>query len=159
MQTKPYKDLYSLVSALAGVNSFTDDEKKNIVNFINRRYLQAYNMSPNWVRYLTVGEERKVSSFKVSGFSGVYDYQNEEYYKYGKTSVGIEVFVPINQINSLNSEFIFYRPKTEGGIYENRWVWGRSAYSKDAQGFVYLPTGFQLNLFAVSADKDANGAY
>ena len=41
MQTKPYKDLYSLISALAGVNSFTDEEKKNIVDFINRRYLQA----------------------------------------------------------------------------------------------------------------------
>jgi len=157
MQTKTYKDLYSLISALAGVNSFTDEEKKNIVNFINRRYLQAYNMSPNWVRYLTVGEERSVSSFNVGGFSSVNADLNQEYYNYGKTSSGTNIFVPIDQTRSAtpsNRTLIFYR--VPSGVNENRWTWATSAYTKTAEGIVTIPS---TNVYAQSGDVDANGAY
>jgi len=157
MQTKAYKDLFNLISALAGVNSFTDDEKKNIVDFINRRYLQAYNMSPNWVRYLTVGEERSVSSFNIKGFSGADVTLNQEYYNYGKTSDGTDVFVPINQTRTAtpsNRTLIFYR--ISSGVNGNRWLWATSAYTKNAEGIVTIPS---TNTYAQSGDVDANGAY
>ncbi len=156
MQTKAYKDLFDLISALAGVNSFTDDEKKNIVDFINRRYLQAYNMSPNWVRYLTVGEERNVSSFKIGGFSGVYAPANGEYYKYGKLSDGTEIFVPVDQLSQVdpsNRFTIFYRKS--GGVDINKWTWTKATYEKTAEGIV---TVSPVGIIAESGDVDASGA-
>jgi hypothetical protein len=58
MQTRTYGDLFNLIKSLAGVNQFTSDEQSDISRFINRRYLQAYNESQNWVRYLVPSEKR-----------------------------------------------------------------------------------------------------
>lgn len=62
MQLRTYSDLLSLIQSLAGVSSFTDDEKPQILNFVNRRAFEAYNISPIWPRYLVVSEERTISS-------------------------------------------------------------------------------------------------
>jgi hypothetical protein len=64
MQTRTYGSLFKLIQSLAGVSSFTTEENGDISRFINRRYFQAYNESPIWVRYLVTGEKRPVSSFK-----------------------------------------------------------------------------------------------
>jgi hypothetical protein len=67
MQTRTYGSLFKLIQSLAGVSSFTTEENADISRFINRRYFQAYNESPIWVRYLVTGEKRPVSSFKERG--------------------------------------------------------------------------------------------
>lgn len=64
MQTRTYGSLFKLIQSLAGVDSFTTEEDGDISRFINRRYFQAFNESPIWVRYLVTGEKRPVSSFK-----------------------------------------------------------------------------------------------
>ena len=56
MQTIQYEELFDLVRALAGVNSFTGEEGSYIVDFSNRRLKQAYDSSQYWTRYLVVGE-------------------------------------------------------------------------------------------------------
>jgi|TARA_A100000171_G_C2105408_1_gene132041 hypothetical protein len=62
MQVKSYSDLENLIKSLAGVFSFTDEEKNQILNFVNRRAFEAYNISPVWPRYLVISEERTISS-------------------------------------------------------------------------------------------------
>ncbi len=66
MQTRTYGELFKLIKSLAGVSSFTAEEQNDISRFINRRFFQAYNESPIWVRYLVTGEKRAVSNFKES---------------------------------------------------------------------------------------------
>jgi hypothetical protein len=61
MQSKTYSELYALVTALAGVGSFTTEEQASILAFVNRRAMEAYNSSRSWPRYLVVGEERAIS--------------------------------------------------------------------------------------------------
>ena len=62
MQVKYNRDLYDLITALAGVTSFTTNEKTQLLNFAKRRMFEAYQATPMWPRYLVVGEERTVSS-------------------------------------------------------------------------------------------------
>ena len=61
MQNRTYSELYGLVTALAGVGSFTTEEQASVLAFVNRRAMEAYNSSRSWPRYLTVGEERAIS--------------------------------------------------------------------------------------------------
>lgn len=65
MQTKTYADLFQLIQSLAGVRAFTFDERSDIGRFINRRYLQIYNESPNWVRYLVPSEQRYLNAMSM----------------------------------------------------------------------------------------------
>lgn len=65
MQTRTYGDLFKLIQSLAGVNSFTANENASIARFINRRYLQAYNSSNTWARYIVPSEERFLDSFRL----------------------------------------------------------------------------------------------
>ena len=58
MQDRTYGDLYKLIQSLSGVGSFAPDEQKNVANFINRRFSEAYNTSQMWPRYLVAGEGR-----------------------------------------------------------------------------------------------------
>jgi len=67
MQDRTYTDLKALIQALAGVASFTTEEDTNIVNFVNRRASQAYNMSPSWSRYVVSSEGRDVNAYTLSG--------------------------------------------------------------------------------------------
>ncbi len=66
MQDKYNRDLYDLISALAGVTSFTANEKTQLLNFAKRRMYEAYQATPMWPRYLVVGEERTVASSVVA---------------------------------------------------------------------------------------------
>jgi hypothetical protein len=68
MQVKYNRDLYDLITALAGVTSFTTNEKTQLLNFAKRRMFEAYQATPMWPRYLVVGEERSVSN-SVIGFT------------------------------------------------------------------------------------------
>jgi len=66
MQVKYNRDLYDLISALAGVSSFTTNEKTQLLNFAKRRMYEAYQATPMWPRYLVAGEERTVSSSVIA---------------------------------------------------------------------------------------------
>jgi len=119
MQTRTYGELFKLIKSLAGVNSFTAEEQGDISRFINRRFFQAYNESPIWVRYLVTGEERALGSLIVNGitltttpttayeeadqFQGVY--QN-----LGNDSNGNAVYFPMNFI--YNIEFAIVKNNT-----------------------------------------------
>jgi hypothetical protein len=62
MQTRTYGDLFKLIQSLAGVGSFSTDEQSDVANFINRRFFEAFQTSPSWIRYIVVGEERTVGT-------------------------------------------------------------------------------------------------
>tara|TARA_R100001224_G_scaffold104683_1_gene78019 strand:- start:620 stop:1558 length:939 start_codon:yes stop_codon:yes gene_type:complete len=67
MQTRTYGNLFKLIKALAGVDSFIGTENNHIAEFINRRYSKAYNTSPSWPRYLVVSESRRILSYTLLG--------------------------------------------------------------------------------------------
>ena len=58
MQFKSYSDLYALVKALAGVDSFAATEDTKVLANANRRLYQAYAASPMWPRYVMAEEAR-----------------------------------------------------------------------------------------------------
>jgi len=62
MQDRANKDLFDLISALAGNSDFTAAETSQLLALANRRFSQAYNRTPYWARYLTVGEERTIAN-------------------------------------------------------------------------------------------------
>jgi hypothetical protein len=66
MQLKANKDLYDLISALAGTSDFTLAEQGHLLALANRRMYEAYNRTPYWVRYLVSGESRPVASSIVN---------------------------------------------------------------------------------------------
>lgn len=65
MQNRSNKDLFDLISALSGNSDFTTQEISQLLALANRRFSQAYNTTPYWARYLTVGEERTISNSVV----------------------------------------------------------------------------------------------
>jgi hypothetical protein len=76
MQLKANKDLYDLISALAGTSDFTPAEIGHLFALANRRMYEAYNRTPYWVRYLVTGESRPVASSivkfeEVSGYTPI----------------------------------------------------------------------------------------
>tara|TARA_Y200000002_G_scaffold301269_1_gene256365 strand:+ start:2248 stop:3294 length:1047 start_codon:yes stop_codon:yes gene_type:complete len=141
-------ELFELIKGLSGVNQFTPSEQAHLVSFTNRRLVAAYNQSQVWSRYVVVGEERKISSFTVSGITDV-DAYNATYYKYGELTQSAadgsgdftsDFFVPINQIDSTNNQTIiaFYKNNSK------RWVWGTLTgappYEKSTEGVVDIGT-------------------
>lgn len=60
MADRTYSELYGLVEALAGVDSFTSSEQTSILAFANRRLYQAYAASPVWPSYITTGQARPI---------------------------------------------------------------------------------------------------
>ena len=61
MQDSTFTDLFSLVQALSGVESFTPAESAKVIALANRRLYEAYSASQSWTRYIVVGEERTLS--------------------------------------------------------------------------------------------------
>ena len=67
MQTRTYGELFKLIRSLAGVGSFSTAELDDVANLINRRFLQIFNESPIWPRYLVSSEKRDVLALTLSG--------------------------------------------------------------------------------------------
>ena len=67
MQTRTYGDLFKLIQSLAGVGEFAPSEQDDIANLINRRFLQAFNESPIWPRYIVSSEKRDILALTLSG--------------------------------------------------------------------------------------------
>ena len=64
MTTKTYTDLLDMIKSLCGVE-FATIELGRINALINRRAKRAYRASNNWPRFITVGEERTVTTKNV----------------------------------------------------------------------------------------------
>lgn len=142
------QDLFNLIKALAGVNQFTTNEVTSLLNFTNRRLTTAYDTSVVWTRYIVPSEERKVSSFTVSGITDSDEY-NIPYTKYGDfTHTGTKVsdaFVPNNQSASSQTTTIFYKNSS------SKWVWGLATYSKTTADVVTITPS---TVFATQQDAD-----
>lgn len=72
METKTYTELLALIQGLCGV-TFATSELPRIQALVNRRALRAYRASNYWTRFLTVGEERAVTSSIIPYAEGVLD--------------------------------------------------------------------------------------
>ena len=126
MQTKPYKDLFNLITSLAGVNGFTTQEDIYISRFINRRYLQAYNQSHNWVRYIRASEKRFFQpgyyeiTFNPNGNAQApaADSITRTFYWVGMFN-GSPAYSTINQEDSGASSYILYK---DAGSYDGDFV-------------------------------------
>ena len=127
MQTKPYKDLYNLITALAGVGGFTIGEELYISRFINRRYLQAYNQSNNWGRYLVASEKRFFQpgyyeiTFNPNGSatSPAANSITRKFYWVGMFN-GTAAYSTVNQESGgSSSAYIFYK---DAGTYDGDFV-------------------------------------
>ncbi len=66
MTTRTYTELYGLISALAGVSSFTTNEQTNILAFVNRRLYQGYRATETWPRYIIGAQARPAPSNLIS---------------------------------------------------------------------------------------------
>ena len=65
MITRSYTELYALIEALSGVDSFTTQEQTNILAFINRRLYKAYRATEAWPRFVKGAEARPSSTTGV----------------------------------------------------------------------------------------------
>jgi len=64
MTTKTYPELLEMIKSLCGVE-FATIELGRINALVNRRAKRAYRASNNWPRFITVGEQRTVTSKNV----------------------------------------------------------------------------------------------
>jgi len=64
MTTKTYTELLDMIKSLCGVE-FATIELGRINALVNRRAKRAYRASNNWPRFITVGEERTVTTKNV----------------------------------------------------------------------------------------------
>jgi hypothetical protein len=63
--TRSYTELYALIEALSGVDTFTTQEQTNILAFVNRRLYQAYRATEVWPRFVKGAEARPASTTGV----------------------------------------------------------------------------------------------
>ena len=150
MESRYYKDLYKLIQSLCGVLKFAPEEEDDIANFINRRLVTAYNASQAWSRYLVIGEERRVSSFYVSGvkldnYNAFFD---GAYYLFGKESNGNPVYLEMDKrpgVGSINTQV--FRKLDDG-----RWICQGGDWSKDLSTGVVTVT--PTTALALQRDAD-----
>jgi hypothetical protein len=89
MQTRTYGELFKLIRSLAGVGSFSTAELDDIANLINRRFLQIFNESPIWPRYLVNSEERRIIGLTIENAAGTSASEiNGDYYILGTQKSG-----------------------------------------------------------------------
>jgi hypothetical protein len=94
MQTRTYGDLFKLIQSLAGVGSFAPTEADDVANLINRRFLQAFNESPIWPRYLVSSEKRDILALTLSGATASTSTSVNQNYKLlgANTTGGLSVY-------------------------------------------------------------------
>ena len=115
MQNRRNSEFFSTLKALAGVNSFTNEEVTSLQALANRRLYVAYKSSPVWQRYMIPSESRAISTIKYINLSNTNDTNKFTalYTKVGKaaTNLGLDkdtdVYVTNNRPTS--SDFVFYR--------------------------------------------------
>jgi archaellum component FlaG (FlaF/FlaG flagellin family) len=90
MQTRQYKDLFKLISALVGTGGqLATGEQDQLRHFINRRFQEAFDESPIWPRYIVSSEERQIIALTLSGAtSSTSTSVNQDYKLLGSNTTG-----------------------------------------------------------------------
>ena len=109
MQTRTYGDLFKLIQSLAGVGSFAESEQDDIANLINRRFLQAFNESPIWPRYIVSSEKRDILALTLSGATASTSTTVNQNYKLlgANTAGGLNVYQGVTTDASNNTVVIY----------------------------------------------------
>ena len=101
MQDKLNKDLYDLISALAGTSDFTSAENAHLLALANRRMHEAYNRTPYWVRYLISAEPRTIEN-QICPFT------QDGYYVFGAGTDGVNGLYERNGTENAQSAYTHY---------------------------------------------------
>ena len=117
MQERDYKDLFVLIKALAGVNTFQNAEAVRVGNLINRRYSQAYNTSPSWPRYLISSEARDINAYTLSGATANTSTTVNQNYKLLGQSTGTNTKAGTNVYEGITtSSVIIYKNTSDAWV-------------------------------------------
>ena len=145
MQTRTYGDLFKLIQSLAGVGSFAESERDDIANLINRRFLQAFNESPIWPRYIVSSEKRDILALTLSGATASTSTTVNQNYKLlgANTTGGLNVYQGVTTTTVI--------------IYNTGTAWrvdtGASATPQDSGTFT-VTSGTQQFIEADTIKKD-----
>ena len=144
MQTRTYGELFKLIRSLAGVGSFSANELDDIANLINRRFLQIFNESPIWPRYLVNSEKRKIIGLTIENAAGTNASNvNGNYYLLGTqksggssvAKVGSNIYSKTTNADDgsvIDGTFIY-----EQFASDNRWVIDdNGSVSRDTDGTI-----------------------
>lgn len=101
MQDKANKDLYDLISALAGTSDFTTAEIAHLLALANRRMYEAYNRTPYWARYLISAEPRTIEN-QICPFT------QDGYYVFGAGTDGVNGLYKLNGTENGQSAYTHY---------------------------------------------------
>jgi hypothetical protein len=145
MQNRTYGDLFKLIQSLAGVGSFAESEQDDIANLINRRFLQAFNESPIWPRYIVSSEKRDILALTLSGATASTSTTVNQNYKLlgANTTGGLNVYQGVTTTTVI--------------IYNTGTAWrvdtGASA-AEQASGTFTVTSGTQQFIEADTIKKD-----
>ena len=101
MQDKANKDLFDLISALAGNSDFTTQEISQLLALANRRFFQAYNTTPYWARYLISAEPRSIQN-QICPFT------QDGYYVFGAGTSEVNGLYELNGTENGQSAYTHY---------------------------------------------------
>ena len=159
MQTRTYGDLFKLIQSLAGVGSFAPTEADDVANLINRRFLQAFNESPIWPRYLVSSEKRDILALTLSGAtSNTSTSVNQNYKLLGSnTTGGLSVYqgVTTNTVIIYNTGTA-WRIDTDASAAEQ--TDGTFTVSSGTQQFIEADTNKKDNITDVETFTPRSGS-
>jgi hypothetical protein len=152
MQTRTYGDLFKLIQSLAGVGSFAESERDDIANLINRRFLQAFNESPIWPRYIVSSEKRDILALTLSGATASTSTTVNQNYKLlgANTTGGLNVYQGVTTDASNNTVVIY----NTGTAWRVDLIAISNIPSEQADGTFTVTSGTQQFIEADTIKKD-----
>ena len=152
MQTRTYGDLFKLIQSLAGVGTFAESEQDDIANLINRRFLQAFNESPIWPRYIVSSEKRDILALTLSGATASTSTTVNQNYKLlgANTAGGLNVYQGVTTDDSNNTVVIY----NTGTAWRVDLIDISNIPSKQADGTFTVTSGTQQFIEADTNKKD-----
>ena len=152
MQTRTYGDLFKLIQSLAGVGSFAESEQDDIASLINRRFLQAFNESPIWPRYIVSSEKRDILALTLSGATASTSTTVNQNYKLlgANTAGGLNVYQGVTTDASNNTVVIY----NTGTAWRVDLIAISNIPSEQADGTFTVTSGTQQFIEADTNKKD-----
>jgi len=108
MQTRQYKDLFKLISALVGTGGqLATGEQDQLRHFINRRFQEAFDESPIWPRYLVSSEARNLVSLVLSGATSETDVNVNQKFRLLGSNSGAHGKIGTNVYQGVTTETVY----------------------------------------------------
>tara|TARA_R110000823_G_scaffold314818_1_gene444733 strand:+ start:915 stop:1844 length:930 start_codon:yes stop_codon:yes gene_type:complete len=101
MQSRANKDLYDMISALAGTADFTTSEKAWLLSLSNRRLHEAHRKTDLWQRYIVSAEPRTMTN-------QIIPFTQDGYYIFGAGSDDVSGLYLINGTQNSVAAYTFY---------------------------------------------------